>query len=45
MNYEDALLKADIESLEDRREQLCKNCAEKSIQTGNTVWSTGTEIK
>ena len=35
MNYDDALLKADMESLEDRREKLCKNFAEKSIKSGN----------
>ena len=35
INYEDALLKADMESLEDRREQLCKNFAEKSIKSRN----------
>ena len=34
-NYEDALIKADLESLKERRENLCKTFAKKSLKSDN----------
>ena len=35
-NYKDALIKADLETLNDRRERLCKNFAKKCINNEKT---------
>ena len=35
-NYEDALIMADLESLENRREMLCQKFAEKALKNDKT---------